>query len=602
LDVSGSSRFGFTSTNTHQFTGSVSVVGSVTAASFTGSLSGSITSALTASYLTPTNSYTITNLTASNISASGTSSFGYVGIGTSSPSTKLHVRLDNAGETTLALFENRLTDFASAAAGQIVVGARGYNHTVLRQNPDLGTTPSIGSSLDTVLANTCALGSGYGKLILATQSTASLIIDYSGNVGIGTASPTRKLDVNGDVNIGTNLVVVSGIYNANYYAGNSTATYFKNSVGTDTLTILQGGNVGIGTTSPADKLSVISGSVRIASSSLAGALYLGNDGSNIYLQRDNSYDLSLVQNGDSNSALYLASAGNVYVNIDSNNNDTDKAFIVQNNALKAGTELFRIQENGNVGVGTSSPTAKLHIYNGSSHFEATSNGNAAIVAGLYALQIAPLSNRDSTAGSYYGGIAFNHLLNHNGVSTYNGAPQAWIGTRLQDTAGSERDYLVFATKPGTGVSGTGNDIPIERMCIDRDGLVGIGITSPTVRLHVSGSTIITGSLNVSANITCLSLTETSTEAVKYNIIPLTSQLDNVLKLKPVSFNYKTNDKHSIGLIAEDVSKVYPEFTSDNNDSISYGKITSVLIQSIKELKTIIDNQQKQIENLIDKLK
>ena len=141
---------------------------------------------------------------------------GKVGIGTSSPSTKLHVRLDNAGETTLALFENRLTDFASAAAGQIVVGARGYNHTVLRQNPDLGTTPSIGGSLDTVLANTCALGSGYGKLILATQSTASLIIDYSGNVGIGTASPTRKLDVNGDVNIGTNLVVFLGFITANH--------------------------------------------------------------------------------------------------------------------------------------------------------------------------------------------------------------------------------------------------------------------------------------------------------------------------------------------------------------------------------------------------
>jgi hypothetical protein len=109
-------------------------------------------------------------------------------------------------------------------------------------------------------------------------------------------------------------------------------------------------------------------------------------------------------------------------------------------------------------------------------------------------------------------------------------------------------------------------------------------------------------LNVTANITCLSLTETSTEAVKYNILPLTSQLDNVLKLKPVSFNYKTNDKHSIGLIAEEVAKIYPEFTSDNNDSISYGKITSVLIQSIKELKNIIDNQQKQIEDLSNKLK
>ena len=149
--------------------------------------------------------------------------------------------------------------------------------------------------------------------------------------------------------------------------------------------------------------------------------------------------------------------------------------------------------------------------------------------------------------------------------------------------------------PATSSIETGN-------FVIQSGNVGIGTTNPTARLHVSGSTIITGSLNVSANITCLSLTETSTEAVKYNILPLPSQLDNVLKLKPVSFNYKSNDKHSIGLIAEEVAKIYPEFTSDNNDSISYGKITSVLIQSIKELKTIIDNQQKQIENLIDKLK
>ena len=57
----------------------------------------------------------------------------------------------------------------------------------------------------------------------------------------------------------------------------------------------------------------------------------------------------------------MAGAGSVYVSIDSNNNDTEKAFIVQNNALKAGTELFRIQENGNVGIGISSPAAKLEV-------------------------------------------------------------------------------------------------------------------------------------------------------------------------------------------------------------------------------------------------
>ena len=559
--------------------------------------SGTLTSASLNSIVAVTSSYVsgstsiITNLTASNISASGTSSFGYVGIGTSSPSTKLHVRLDNAGETTLALFENRLTDFASAAAGQIVVGARGYNHTVLRQNPDLGTTPSIGSSLDTVLANTCALGSGFGNLILATQSTASLIIDYSGNVGIGTSSPSYKLDIAGGIKIGGEETLPFAIgsmylsYNSainRIYYGDGTGydlRFSKRGAGatTDFVTFKDTGNVGIGTTSPAYKLDV-NGTIALSGFPFA----------------DKSGNYNRIYEPAGNVAIYLGNAsdqGNYYDN-------TTHYF-----RNRGGASNYVIINNyGNVGIGTSSPTAKLHIYNGSSHFEATSNGNAAIVAGLYALQIGPLHDRDSTAGSYYGGIAFNHLLNYNGVSTYNGAPQAWIGTRLQDTAGSERDYLVFATKPGTGTSGTGNDIPIERVCIDRDGLVGIGTTVPTARLHVSGSTIITGSLNVSANITCLSLTETSTEAVKYNILPLPSQLDNVLKLKPVSFNYKANDKHSIGLIAEEVAKIYPEFTSDNNDSISYGKITSVLIQSIKELKTIIDNQQKQIENLIDKLK
>jgi hypothetical protein len=146
-------------------------------------------------------------------------------------------------------------------------------------------------------------------------------------------------------------------------------------------------------------------------------------------------------------------------------------------------------------------------------------------------------------------------------------------------------------------TGTSNTL----MILD-NGNVSINKATGSTTLDISGSVLITGSLNITTNVTCLSLTETSTEAVKYNIIPLPSQLDNVLKLKPVSFNYKTNDKHSIGLIAEEVAKIYPEFTSDTNDSISYGKITSVLIQSIKELKTIIDNQQKQIEDLSNKLK
>ncbi len=319
--------------------------------------------------------------------------------------------------------------------------------------------------------------------------------------------------------------------------------------GTPLFTILSGGNVGIGTTNPNGKLHVVSTDSTYAFS-VAGAtkgVRFNINSAGTYIQGvDNtlagSYqslilggsDLYFQTNGVT-TAMYINSSGNVGIGTTSpgyklqaynSSNGTTAAFggtaygvridnggtfssgrstiFGVDNTFYAsyqplcigastlafsisGTDKVTIDTAGNVGIGTTSPSALLHVYNGSSHFEATSTGAAVLSSGVYALQIAPLHNRITTAGTYYGGIAFNHLLNFNGGTTYNGAPQAWIGTRLQDTAGSERDYLVFATKPGTGTSGAGNDIPIERMCIDRDGLVGINITSPLAKLHVTAA-------------------------------------------------------------------------------------------------------------------
>ena len=111
------------------------------------------------------------------------------------------------------------------------------------------------------------------------------------------------------------------------------------------------------------------------------------------------------------------------------------------------------------------------------------NGGTTINSDVWGLVIGPQHTRSSTANTYYAGIAFNHLLNHTGQSTYNSAPQAWIGTRLHDTPGSERDFLVFATKSGTGTSSS--DVPIERMCIDPVyGSVGIGTTDPDSQMQI----------------------------------------------------------------------------------------------------------------------
>jgi hypothetical protein len=119
-------------------------------------------------------------------------SSGLVGIGTSSPSAPLNVRFDNAGTTTVALFENQRSVGGSPDAAQIVVGARGYNHTIIRQNSDLGTQ-AIGSTLDTVISNTFG-----AALHIATGSptnAARLTVTSAGLVGIGTMSPGSALEV-----------------------------------------------------------------------------------------------------------------------------------------------------------------------------------------------------------------------------------------------------------------------------------------------------------------------------------------------------------------------------------------------------------------------
>jgi hypothetical protein len=145
------------------------------------------TDALTVAGLVTAGSAAITGALTVDTTTLVANAAGYtdkVGIGTATPSAPLNVRLDNAGPTTLALFENGIVDFSSSAAAQIALSARGYNNTVLRQNPDIGTSPTIGGTLDTILANTY-VGVGSGKLILATQSTARLTVhESSGDVSI----------------------------------------------------------------------------------------------------------------------------------------------------------------------------------------------------------------------------------------------------------------------------------------------------------------------------------------------------------------------------------------------------------------------------------
>ena len=80
--------------------------------------------------------------------------------------------------------------------------------------------------------------------------------------------------------------------------------------------------------------------------------------------------------------------------------------------------------------------------------------------------------------------------------------------------------------------------------------------------------------------------------IKTNIETLESPLDKITKLRGVSYNLKKSNEPSIGMIAEEVEEIFPELVSKDDSgkasAMSYGRMTAVLLEAIKELKEEVD--------------
>ena len=108
------------------------------------------------------------------------------------------------------------------------------------------------------------------------------------------------------------------------------------------------GNVGIGTNNPLELLVVHSGNIFL---DYDFSLKLGSN--NNFIKRASSGTEQMI----------FADAGSINLIIDSDNNATTSAFTVRNNGttVAGSTELFRVQENGNVGIGTNNPLFNLDV-------------------------------------------------------------------------------------------------------------------------------------------------------------------------------------------------------------------------------------------------
>ncbi|MCQ4443287.1 tail fiber domain-containing protein [Enterobacter cloacae] len=86
----------------------------------------------------------------------------------------------------------------------------------------------------------------------------------------------------------------------------------------------------------------------------------------------------------------------------------------------------------------------------------------------------------------------------------------------------------------------------------------------------------------------------SDERLKENVKPLDHSLEKILKLKGVSYTWKENKSPDVGLIAQDVEKVYPELVKTEGEikQVDYQKLVAPLIEAVRE-------QQEQINALKD---
>jgi len=238
---------------------------------------------------------------------------GNVGIGTTSPTNKLHVEGRIEGDNFVLGGSDSTVFYGLYRAGVESREVRLVSYAA---------TPSSKVQL------------GFNDISGSTYTFApALTAMYNGNVGIGTTSPGQKLDVNG--------AVLAGDYrgSSQVYLTSPDSWIFRSTDGSERLRITSSGNVGIGTTSPSTKLDVL-GDVSLTGTVSPRFRAVGNSSS--------GYPGLLLSNTTQEYEVIVRG------------NDANK-FQIRNTT--ASTDLLTITSTGNVGIGTTNPSRQLEVSN-----------------------------------------------------------------------------------------------------------------------------------------------------------------------------------------------------------------------------------------------
>jgi hypothetical protein len=153
--------------------------------------------------------------------------------------------------------------------------------------------------------------------------------------------------------------------------------------------------------------------------------------------------------------------------------------------------------------------------------------------------------------------------------------------------GSNSDY-----NPHRGIAGYEGVTPMR---LFSNGLmVGSNGSYPSIASSISYNFQVNGTGYVSSTFTVGgTFTENSSIRYKKDIETISYGLDKVLQMRGVTYLKKENDIKEVGVIAEEIAEIFPELvnydTEGRPDSVSYGRITALLIEAIKDLKKEIND-------------
>lgn len=510
-------------------------------------------------------------------------SAGNVGIGTTSPSYPLDVQSSSAFQARLFHSSNNQYD-GSALMMTRTRGTLSSNSAVTSGDTiggiyfrahDGSGTGTTNSAIE-VSAGENQSGTNRGSyMIFETTSNGSasrserMRIHTDGSIGIGTASPSYMLDVastgaNAARFTGNQVVVNATSGNPNFAlheAGTlkwslgeiATDDRFRisNDTATERFTILQSGNVGIGVTAPAQKLDV------------AGVIRAGNttatSGSLILVDAYTSGNLTTFGTEYSSGAPVLgygvtpAGTAQNFLSSTPNANQTRSALSLggvegirfyQGAAQTVATgsavnmnEVMRITPAGRVGIGTTTPGYPLHVV-----------GTSYINDGSSYIEV--LSRNDSALN-----VTNNHASKR-GFTIHHENSSAYIAQWYHCPGGACTQKMFF---------------------------------------DYAGNMTIAGTLSQSSDI-----------RLKKDIRPLENSLKNILELNGVTYFWKNPEapEKQIGLIAQEVEKKFPEAVRTDKEgwkSVSYQNLVAPIINSIKEIYTLMISENKKQDREIASL-